>query len=314
MDLYTLLALLLCCLLKGSVGVNWLEWWTYDGISGPSFWGLINPEWSLCNQGQRQSPVDLVPSELLYDPGLDPVYINQNQVKGRVINTGHTATFRVDRGHHHMVNISGADLSYHYQVSSVVLHWGEDSARGSEHTVQGRAAAAEVQILGYNGELYSGEDSAVRSPNGGVGIAVLAQLGETPNVELEKIIKGASKLKFAGSSTSVSGVSIAGLLPPTSHIITYQGSLTQPGCQESLTWLVPNKPIYITSQQLDQLKELMQGTAEDPRAPLAGNLRPTQPTNGRLVRTNINFDSSQDVDCEVTTSSVKFEATPLWSR
>ena len=34
--------------------VNWLEWWTYDGISGPSFWGLINPEWSLCNQGLRQ--------------------------------------------------------------------------------------------------------------------------------------------------------------------------------------------------------------------------------------------------------------------
>ena len=33
--------------------VNWLEWWTYDGISGPSFWGLINPEWSLCNQGLR---------------------------------------------------------------------------------------------------------------------------------------------------------------------------------------------------------------------------------------------------------------------
>ena len=30
--------------------VNWLEWWTYDGISGPSFWGLINPEWALCNQ------------------------------------------------------------------------------------------------------------------------------------------------------------------------------------------------------------------------------------------------------------------------
>ena len=33
-----------------SNAVNWLEWWTYDGISGPSFWGLINPEWALCNQ------------------------------------------------------------------------------------------------------------------------------------------------------------------------------------------------------------------------------------------------------------------------
>ena len=36
-----------------AAAVNWLEWWTYDGISGPSFWGLINPEWSLCNQGRR---------------------------------------------------------------------------------------------------------------------------------------------------------------------------------------------------------------------------------------------------------------------
>ena len=39
--------------LPGVLAVNWLEWWTYDGISGPSFWGLINPEWSLCNQGLR---------------------------------------------------------------------------------------------------------------------------------------------------------------------------------------------------------------------------------------------------------------------
>ena len=30
------------------------------------------------------------------------------------------------------------------------------------------------------------------------------------------------RLKFAGSSTSVSGVSLAGLLPPTSHLVTYQ--------------------------------------------------------------------------------------------
>ncbi len=28
-------------------------------ISGPSFWGLINPDWSLCNGGMRQSPVNI---------------------------------------------------------------------------------------------------------------------------------------------------------------------------------------------------------------------------------------------------------------
>ena len=51
---WTFLTLVLVILLPSLVlSVNWLEWWTYDGISGPSFWGLINPEWSLCNQGLR---------------------------------------------------------------------------------------------------------------------------------------------------------------------------------------------------------------------------------------------------------------------
>jgi len=40
-------------LLLGLVGVvsgNWEEWWTYDGISGPAYWGLINPAWIMCNK------------------------------------------------------------------------------------------------------------------------------------------------------------------------------------------------------------------------------------------------------------------------
>ena len=43
----------------GGQCVNWEEWWTYDGISGPQFWGVINPDWRLCNEGRRQSPIDI---------------------------------------------------------------------------------------------------------------------------------------------------------------------------------------------------------------------------------------------------------------
>ena len=102
-------------------------------------------------------------------------------------------------------------------------------------------------MLGYNGQLYSSEAAALKSPNGGVGIAVLVQLGEKTNPELENIIKAASTLKYAGmdtpnnyhqiqlispgSSISLSSVSMSSLVPPTSQMITYEGSLTQPGCQ-----------------------------------------------------------------------------------
>ena len=127
------------------------------------------------------------------------------------------------------------------------------------------------------------------------------------------MIKAASKLKFAGSSNSLSSVSISSLIPSTSQFITYEGSLTQPSCQESVTWIIPNKPIYISEELLDLLSNLMQGTQDDPRAPLAGNIRPTQPSHGRLIRTNINFDESKDPDCKEFSEAFQYESRNLWS-
>jgi hypothetical protein len=44
-------------------------------------------------------------------------------------------------------------------------------------------------------------------------------------------------------------LSIRGLLPDTDHYMTYDGSFTSPACHETVTWVVLNKPIYITKQQ-----------------------------------------------------------------
>ena len=41
--------------------------------------------------------------------------------------------------------------------------------------------------------------------------------------------------------------------------------------------------------QLYQLRKLMQGEPDSPKAPLGNNFRPTQPINHRFVRTNIDF-------------------------
>ena len=65
-------------------------------------------------------------------------------------------------------------------------------------------------------------------------------------------------LHLSGSSTSLTSLSLSSLIPTTSEFITYEGSLTQPSCQESVTWIIPNKPIYITPELLDQLAKLMQ--------------------------------------------------------
>lgn len=58
----------------------------YACFPGPAFWGLINPEWSLCNKGRRQSPVNLDPEKLLYDPNLTELHVDRQRVSRCIFN------------------------------------------------------------------------------------------------------------------------------------------------------------------------------------------------------------------------------------
>uniref|UniRef100_T1GZC6 Alpha-carbonic anhydrase domain-containing protein n=1 Tax=Megaselia scalaris TaxID=36166 RepID=T1GZC6_MEGSC len=130
--------------------VSWEDWWTYDGISGPAFWGLINPEWSLCNKGRRQSPVNLEPQRLLYDPNLRPLHVDKHRISGLIANTGHSIIFTAGNetvanydGMQMPVNITGGPLSYRYCFHEIHIHYGLHDSFGSEHTVEGYNFPAE---------------------------------------------------------------------------------------------------------------------------------------------------------------------------
>ena len=98
---------------------NWQEWWTYDGISGPGYWGVINPAWNLCSRGHHQSPINIDPGTLVRDLSLDeaPKFaVDKRPVSGSLYNTGQALVFKVnpDRAAAQMqpVNITGGPLSY----------------------------------------------------------------------------------------------------------------------------------------------------------------------------------------------------------
>lgn len=52
---------------------------------GPDFWGLLNPEWNLCSKGHRQSPVDVDPAKLLYDPFLRVIHVDKHRVRYSIL-------------------------------------------------------------------------------------------------------------------------------------------------------------------------------------------------------------------------------------
>ncbi len=56
----------------------------------------------------------------------------------------------------------------------------DSSQPGSEHTVDGKFFPAELQIMGYNAELFSNLSEASRHPNGVVGVSLMVQETDAP--------------------------------------------------------------------------------------------------------------------------------------
>jgi len=65
-------------------------------------------------------------------------------------------------------------------------------------------------------------------------------------------------LFVSGESVGIGSISINGLLPTTTTYITYDGSTTMPGCHETVTWILLNKPVYITKQQVRCISALQE--------------------------------------------------------
>jgi hypothetical protein len=59
----------------------WLPRGIQSSVAGPGFWGLINPQWPLCTKGRRQSPINVEPDKLLYDPHLRPLHLDKHKVR-----------------------------------------------------------------------------------------------------------------------------------------------------------------------------------------------------------------------------------------
>ena len=75
-------------------------------------------------------------------------------------------------------------------------------------------------------------------------------------------------------------------------------------CWETVTWIIMNKPVYISQQELELFQQLSQGEPGESgggkQPGLWNNLRPRQNLNRRIVRTNI--DLKYEGDCSVDTS------------
>uniref|UniRef100_A0A665TUN6 Carbonic anhydrase XIV n=1 Tax=Echeneis naucrates TaxID=173247 RepID=A0A665TUN6_ECHNA len=245
-------------------------------LQRPSEWSEYFPDCA----GTSQSPVDVVTTQTKYDPSLIPLtplgYSQHGNKPFTLYNNGHTAVIELPE----WMGIGG--LPWLFTAVQMHLHWGSGgpSHGGSEHTINGLSADAELHVVHYNSELYPNMSAAMTQRDG---LAVLGILitGEETNPAFNNILNYLSHQKV-----SIPAFDIQSLLPKDlGRYYRYNGSLTTPPCHQSVIWTVFHERIQISKAQLLKMETILYSSkADDPdRMLLQDNYRATQPLNHRII-------------------------------
>jgi len=245
--------------------------------SGPHHW---YETYDQCG-GSRQSPIDIITANSRSASQFSPIEYVAYDTKASnyftLTNNGHTVQVDTNNAEN---RVNGGGLPGVYVLVQLHFHWGQDDDHGSEHLLDGRAFPLEIHFVHRN-EKYSDVGQALPD---GEGIAVLGVFAElTTNTdevstELQQILDQLESVKYKGS-TSIPSLTLGNLLPKSQQYYRYMGSLTTPGCNESVVWTVFEQPIKITSEMLKKFRDLHETLDEE----IHHNYRPVQPVNDRLI-------------------------------
>lgn len=203
---------------------------------------------NLCTTGQQQSPVDLGGA---IGANAAPPQIAWETTRGAwIANTGQTLQLEV-------ANAGGVTLDgVAYALESMHLH------HPAEHTIGGKSFPLEAHLI------HAAADGRRLE------LAVLFETG-AGNAALDPI--WATAPARPGKAAVAFAFSPAELVGTDAGFFRYEGSLTEPPCSETVTWLVAAKPATVSASQIAALAMMF-----------PENAREAQPLNRRYVLKTLN--------------------------
>lgn len=222
--------------------------WGYHAGNGPDVWGRLSPDFALCANGTRQSPVDLRdPTE----QKLPPIVFSYRPGALDIRNTGHTieATPTVEN----RIEVAGEKyslLQFHFHAPS-------------EHTVEGKSYDMEMHLVHRN------EEGALAV------IGVLIEKGD-PLIAFDGIRPHFPHAPGEKKRIDGAAVNASDLMPRSKRSYRYEGSLTTPPCSEAVKWIVMATPVQLSETQIGTFANIFHK-----------NNRPVQALNGREILVDI---------------------------
>eukprot|EP00092_Neocalanus_flemingeri_P037331 GFUD01040655.1.p1 GENE.GFUD01040655.1~~GFUD01040655.1.p1 ORF type:complete len:324 (-),score=73.14 GFUD01040655.1:92-1063(-) len=251
------------------------EHWEYTGRTGTEYWGTINEN---C-LGSSQSPINMDPTlmEVEQDRSIARIqFVNYDKVTARstmLENNGHTVELKVLSGDPTM---SGGFLTSEYQLAQLHFHWGDTNSMGSEHTIDRRRFPLEMHLVHLASNIAT-------TQQGGLAVAGFVwEITREDNPHIEAVIAGIKHIRVPHTETHLEeNFKLSSLILPavSGPYFSYQGSLTTPGCDEVVQWILFSTPLPISSRQIAAFRSVFDMDGQ----PIVNNFRPVQPLHDRTV-------------------------------
>ena len=225
--------------------------WSYDELTGPEYWGELDPGNSACVNGSEQSPINLEFSQVKVDKKLKGNHIYYEPTTFTLLNNGHTVQANATTENNRIV-VDGTE----YKLAQFHFH------TPSEHQFNSQNYDMELHLVhnDENGKLavlgvmiQEGRENKILAP-------VWSAL---PNKETNQVISE----KYL--------INLQALLPQNQMAFHYDGSLTTPPCTEEVKWIVFEQPIEMSKEQVQTFQQFF-----------SDNRRPVQPLNEREIIKN----------------------------
>lgn len=221
--------------------------WAYEGEGGPHNWGKISKQYLACANGKNQSPIAIeADSQLKLD--LPAIEFDYRDSRFSIVDNGHTVEVKYLEGGAMTI------LGQRYELVQFHFH------RPAEEVVNGKRYDMVAHLVHKNSK---GQLAVV---------AVLLTLGEE-NRFIQTLWNHMPIEKKKPIEPPTAKVDLAKFLPANKAYFHYMGSLTTPPCTEGVAWYVMQAPVEVSAGQVEVFSKMY-----------ANNARPTQRTNGRLVK------------------------------
>jgi len=256
--------------------------WGYTGSKGPKYWGKVA---ATCI-GQKQSPVNIISAEVSEDPSLGSIkmtkaYDTNPSGQWKMNNNGHSVGIATVGDY----EMSQGGLGAVYKLYGFHFHWGSANWQGSEHTVNGKMYPLEVHFVHYNSK-YTNVGEALNKTDGLAVLGLFFEISDDDNEALAPVVDKLTSVVDAKDEVNIDAFNLLDLMGGDSDDLKdfyrYSGSLTTPGCFESVTWTVFHKILKVSQAQMTKFRSCKDAEGEA----MVDNFRPVQPLFTRKVYTS----------------------------